>query len=77
MERFADELDLAQYQTDLLTMTAIAAVQQQMTAGGGREHCLDCGEPIPLARLQRVPSATRCTQCQEHHEARMRQHRGH
>ncbi len=77
MERFADELDLAQYQTDLLTMTAIAAVRQQVAAGNGRDHCIDCGEPIPSARLQQVPGATRCTHCQEHHEIQTSRRRGH
>ncbi|MBK5929343.1 hypothetical protein CCR82_02040 [Halochromatium salexigens] len=32
MERFADELDLAQYQTDLMTMSAIAAIRRQFDA---------------------------------------------
>ncbi|MBK1621167.1 hypothetical protein CKO42_22660 [Lamprobacter modestohalophilus] len=77
MERFADELDLAQYQTDLLTTSAIAAIRQQITAEPGREHCLDCGAPIPLARLRQVPSATRCTLCQEDHEAQISRHRRH
>jgi len=27
--------------------------------------CEDCEEPITLARLTKVPTATRCTACQE------------
>lgn len=77
MERFADELDLAQYQTDLLTTTAIAAVREQMAVANGRDHCIDCGEPIPLARLQQVPGAIRCTHCQAHQEMQRSRRRGH
>jgi RNA polymerase-binding transcription factor DksA len=36
--------------------------------------CLDCGDPVPAARLRVVPAATRCASCQEarEHEARAR-----
>ena len=27
--------------------------------------CVDCERPIPLARLQAVPDASRCVRCQE------------
>mgnify|MGYP003347941831 CR=1 FL=1 len=27
--------------------------------------CIDCGEPIPAARLEVVPDAERCTPCQQ------------
>lgn len=74
MERFADNLDLAQYQTDLLTMSAIAAIRQQLNADAGRKDCQDCGAPIPQARLLRVPGARRCTLCQEHHERGLNPH---
>lgn len=74
MERFADELDLAQYQTDLMTMAAIAAIRRQFDADTGRKDCLDCGAPIPQARLQHVPGAHRCTLCQERHERRSSPH---
>ncbi|MBY4898565.1 TraR/DksA family transcriptional regulator [Cupriavidus sp. AU9028] len=30
--------------------------------------CVDCEEPIPLARLQAYPVAERCAPCQERHE---------
>lgn len=30
--------------------------------------CLDCGEPIPAARLAAWPSAARCVDCQADHE---------
>jgi phage/conjugal plasmid C-4 type zinc finger TraR family protein len=32
---------------------------------GGAVVCLDCGNPVPPARLAAVPGACRCTLCQE------------
>jgi DnaK suppressor protein len=32
--------------------------------------CIDCGEPIPRARLQASPSAVRCVPCQQKVETR-------
>jgi len=80
MERFADELDLAQYQTDTMTALAIAAVRGRFDANtdadadAGRSDCSDCGEAIPQARLQQVPGAHRCVLCQERHERRSNLH---
>ena len=31
---------------------------------GGYGYCIDCGEPIPFARLEAFPSASRCIDCQ-------------
>jgi len=31
-------------------------------------ECLDCGEPIPLARLSAIPHSAYCTDCQSVHE---------
>lgn len=33
-------------------------------------ECLECGEPIPAARLAAQPDAVRCTACQGLREAR-------
>lgn len=35
---------------------------------GSFGQCMDCGQPIPLARLQAEPSAARCVSCQEIYE---------
>jgi DnaK suppressor protein len=32
--------------------------------------CIDCGEPIAPARLLAYPTATRCIECQQTHEAK-------
>ena len=31
---------------------------------GWEGDCLDCGEEIPVQRIQKVPGATRCVRCQ-------------
>jgi len=68
LERFADELDLAQCRIDQVTELAIAAIRARTSRAPGRETCLDCGCEIPAKRLMHVPNATRCTRCQERHE---------
>lgn len=37
--------------------------------------CIDCSNPIPKARLAKVPSAVRCAQCQEIKEKKGSQYR--
>lgn len=34
-------------------------------------YCVDCGKPIPAARLKAVPEAIRCVECQKILEKRM------
>lgn len=70
MERFADELDLAQFRIDQVTELAIAEIRKRSSLVKGRQHCLDCGEKIPAQRLVHVPSATRCAPCQDRQERR-------
>lgn len=36
--------------------------------GAGCDECEDCDAPIAAARRTALPSATRCIECQEHHE---------
>jgi phage/conjugal plasmid C-4 type zinc finger TraR family protein len=46
------------------TMRDIETAQGRIAAGSyGR--CLDCGDTIPLARLEALPTAHRCITCQE------------
>lgn len=68
MERFADELDLAQYRIDQVAELAIAAMRKRSRPATGREYCIDCGDKIPSRRLAHVPHATRCVPCQERQE---------
>jgi RNA polymerase-binding transcription factor DksA len=41
-------------------------------AHGGYGECVDCGEPIGIARLAANPEAERCASCQEIFEQRRR-----
>lgn len=36
---------------------------------GAYGNCLDCGSSIPAARLQALPFAERCRDCQQHYDA--------
>jgi phage/conjugal plasmid C-4 type zinc finger TraR family protein len=36
------------------------------------EYCLECGEPIPLARRTILPGVELCIECQEKEDARER-----
>jgi phage/conjugal plasmid C-4 type zinc finger TraR family protein len=68
LERFADELDLAQYQSARALDVAIAEIRSRNGGGVGREDCQDCGREIPSARLRYVPNAIRCAPCQDRQE---------
>lgn len=70
MERFADELDLAQSRIDQVTELAIAAIRKHSSLAVGRQSCIDCGDVISVKRLSYIPNATRCTPCQERKECR-------
>lgn len=45
----------------------LAAIDEALDrlARGEYGLCVECGEPIPLARLEAVPSARRCVECAE------------
>jgi len=43
-------------------------------ASGDYGFCVDCGRSIPLARLQAVPYATHCIQCQRDCETGVKSH---
>ena len=51
-------------------------VARRLLAGRGQSHCENCEIPIPAARRQAVPSATRCRECQELYEAREQRNSG-
>ncbi len=55
MERDADELRM------------IDSALQRIDAGTYGD-CIDCGQTIPVARLEAEPTADRCIQCQELYE---------
>lgn len=43
----------------------------QVSTEDSVRYCVDCGEPIPAARLKAVPDAIRCVDCQQLFEKRM------
>ncbi len=60
--------DIAQVSHDLAELTQVEQALARI-ADGSYGECLDCGRPIPHARLQAYPTATRCIPCQELREA--------
>ena len=52
----------------------LAGVEQALAklADGSYGQCVDCGNPIPHARLRAYPTAQRCVACQELSEAASR-----
>ncbi|MEW6707479.1 MAG: TraR/DksA family transcriptional regulator [Pseudomonadota bacterium] len=57
------EVGDAEAQRDLDEMALVEQALQRMDAGTYGD-CLQCGEPIPLARLYVQPAALRCAACQ-------------
>lgn len=69
----ADEADMAQDTEAKHLAAALACARCRRVEAqefhGGRIVCRDCGEPIPAARLDILPTACRCVACQEEAEA--------
>lgn len=70
-----DEIDAAQERDEFFRETAITqALKKRPTEDddpliiNGVRCCLDCEEPIPVARLKAHPGAKRCTSCQSKKE---------
>ena len=57
-------LDIAMVARDVDELTAVEGALKRLSDGRYGE-CVDCGEPIALARLDANPSAARCIRCQE------------
>ena len=61
------DTNLTELERDVEELRMIDSALQRITAGTYGE-CVDCGQSIPIARLQAEPTAERCIQCQELHE---------
>lgn len=61
------DTNLTEMERDVEELRMIDSALQRITAGTYGE-CIDCGQSIPIARLQAEPTAERCIQCQELHE---------
>ena len=63
------ELDIAGVRHALNDLTDVDAALARMR-DGSYGVCVDCGDAIAPARLSAYPTATRCIECQQAHEAR-------
>lgn len=63
----SDTIDKAQYQSELILQQQIR-IATQKTSLPTRTHCVDCDEPIPLIRQQKVTGCQRCVACQSEFE---------
>ena len=64
-------MDIASVSRVLAILTDVEAALARL-ADGSYGECIDCGVPIPLARLSAYPAAKRCVGCQEIAEALLR-----
>jgi DnaK suppressor protein len=64
---FRDSMQAAQFARQ---QTRLKAVEEALgrIENGTYGVCEDCGEGIPLGRLNAMPFALRCVECQESHE---------
>ena len=66
-ERMRDALRRAERDRDIAELRLIADAKTRMDQDRYSE-CVDCGQPIPLARLQAQPISERCIACQQRFE---------
>jgi len=66
-ERTRAEVEHDLIEMSLQELAEIAALRERL-ANGTYGACIECGEPIPPARLEVNPTARRCAACQERHE---------
>lgn len=60
-----DEADWAKQISDESTLAAVKnALRNGAARAPARSDCLQCGEPIPAARIAAVPGVQRCVDCQ-------------
>lgn len=58
------DTNLTEIERDVEELRMIDSALQRINAGT-YGNCIDCGQPIPLARLEAEPTAERCIHCQE------------
>jgi phage/conjugal plasmid C-4 type zinc finger TraR family protein len=70
-----DDADAAQRREEYARNAAVEAARRsaaKILAGNGTDFCTDCDSFISVERRKAMPSATRCIDCQEIHEAEER-----
>ena len=76
-----EEIEFALIQMNAQTLNQIDATLHRLEEGTYGD-CFECGNEIPKARLQALPFAVRCKDCEddretvEQHDRIMAQHRG-
>ena len=58
------DTNLTEMERDVDELRMIDSALQRISAGT-YGNCLDCGQSIPIKRLEAEPTAERCVQCQE------------
>jgi RNA polymerase-binding transcription factor DksA len=58
------DTNLSEIERDVDELRMIDSALQRISAGS-YGNCVDCGRPIPVARLKAEPTAERDVQCQE------------
>lgn len=58
------DTNLSEIERDVDELRMIDSALQRINAGT-YGSCVDCSQPIPVARLKAEPTAERCVQCQE------------
>jgi DnaK suppressor protein len=61
------DLNLADIDRDAQELRRIDHALSRLNSGTYGE-CIDCRQPIPLARLEAEPTAARCVTCQDRYE---------
>jgi phage/conjugal plasmid C-4 type zinc finger TraR family protein len=64
-----DEADYAQIKIEGMLAELVLKTKSAISGAGALDGiCEDCGDRIPVARLEAAPWATRCVECQELYE---------
>ncbi len=66
--RLGDIVDVSQLLEELQRDVAVQRVCRELRARPGVTECVSCGDTISPARLEALPAAQRCTDCQFTHE---------
>jgi len=61
------DVNLAEIDRDAAELRRIDSALQRLSAGS-YGTCIDCGQMIPLPRLEAEPTASRCVRCQDIYE---------
>lgn len=69
-----DEFDQAQRLEEQDRERALRSLSRR-PARTGTDDCIECGNPIDVARKVALPSATRCVDCQGLHELKTKMKR--